>query len=793
MQRYLLLLVLSFLALPGFGQQITLVGGCSATGTTCSPAVKSGQTFAAGQYEYVFAYRSATTAPTLPAGFVTIDTTSASSSSFRSGCTVTSSGTPSSGSWTNSTTVSVLIYNGVAGTTPANCKNLGIGGHTATGTSGTTSTITFTTVTLTNSTGTSWVVSPVGSSAAVCTPATVLTSEYSATNVSINDTNGGVSSFGTLTCTGTTGNWKTDTVELLARTPTFTTFDGVTVGGLRGQVGKIDGIPIGAETGWVKARHGMLAPLFGQTYNETWNQSSGESCFSTTDCVNVWTLVQGTAPTITTASTCGTTPAIPQAFTNAIEMTTAATAPQIWSYGTMPYVPAYSSSASFDVYWWMCWDSATVQSNATLLQLQSAIGSVLLNFNPQGTNGTFYTNGTAFATGSTNGLWHLYHVNYNAGTTCEIQADGGAFTTFPCFNQGNYDMISVFLSGETADANFYFGPIYVTAPGYLGGSWPVSAFSDWNGVTGTPTASLLQAGTHCGNGGISSAWTESSLVGITFSTSTGGTAFTNPLPVCGTYYSGNTNVSLEMAVATTANSAGEWSVAYHTAYPNVSRADEWWFTGGPTQNSIGLDFLAISDSGGTINNLQLKGVSGSNQLSFENDNQGCSSLIATNLVAGTHYWTSFGVSATGADTVYLYNRTTGALIGSATSFCNAVTVSSFTGTSGTLTFTTGTQAFVAGQDVSLSGFTTPNTGLNGQVVTVLSAGLTTTAFEAVVTGSSYVSGAGTANQGDRAFIPGVVNMLYGKSGNETINTATQVFYGNSIIEYADAVQQIPPQ
>jgi parallel beta-helix repeat protein len=73
---------------------------------------------------------------------------------------------------------------------------------------------------------------------------------------------------------------------------------------------------------------------------------------------------------------------------------------------------------------------------------------------------------------------------------------------------------------------------------------------------------------------------------------------------------------------------------------------------------------------------------------------------------------------------------------------SAVAVAGFTGTSGTLTFTALNNA-VAGETIALAGFTSPNTGLNGQTVTVLSAGLTGLAFEATVTGSGYSSGAGT--------------------------------------------------
>jgi hypothetical protein len=76
-------------------------------------------------------------------------------------------------------------------------------------------------------------------------------------------------------------------------------------------------------------------------------------------------------------------------------------------------------------------------------------------------------------------------------------------------------------------------------------------------------------------------------------------------------------------------------------------------------------------------------------------------------------------------------------------FSGTASISSFTGTSGTLTFTTATNNLTANATVILTGFTGGNTGLNNQIVTVLAAGLTSTSFEAVVTGSGYSSGSGT--------------------------------------------------
>jgi Bacterial Ig domain len=73
---------------------------------------------------------------------------------------------------------------------------------------------------------------------------------------------------------------------------------------------------------------------------------------------------------------------------------------------------------------------------------------------------------------------------------------------------------------------------------------------------------------------------------------------------------------------------------------------------------------------------------------------------------------------------------------------SAVTITAFSGTSGTLTFTANNNA-VSGSTIALAGFTGGNTGLNGQTVTVSATGLTGAQFEAPVTGSGYASGTGT--------------------------------------------------
>ena len=202
------------------------VAGCVANAANnCTWANFAGHSASVGDLLYYFAFRTATTAPTAPGSTTNLDTASASSSSFRSGCAVLTSTTPAAITATNATSIFVAIIHNTSATTTANCVTNGVGFHTTAGASGTTSTYTFTGGTLSNTSGSSLVLGAVGSSTAPCTPASLtINSANSSTDIFDNDTNGGVSSFTTTTCTGTTGNWKTDTVEFLANPCNVSTF-----------------------------------------------------------------------------------------------------------------------------------------------------------------------------------------------------------------------------------------------------------------------------------------------------------------------------------------------------------------------------------------------------------------------------------------------------------------------------------------------------------------------------------------------------------------------------------------
>lgn len=174
-----------------------------------------------GDVIVVFAYRSATTAPTLATGYTTIDTQSASSSSQRTGYKVSNGTETDSGTWTNATSVVCHVYRGVNNTTP-----VGRFVHS----SGTTTALWYgggTTTTLQTGTamgpqridGTSWIVGFAGMSAAQtwAAPSGMTQAVTSPGNFAQgSDTNAGVTGWPSTTVTASaTGNWKIQMVELI--------------------------------------------------------------------------------------------------------------------------------------------------------------------------------------------------------------------------------------------------------------------------------------------------------------------------------------------------------------------------------------------------------------------------------------------------------------------------------------------------------------------------------------------------------------------------------------------------
>jgi hypothetical protein len=189
------------------------VGGATGTNTATLP------TFQSGDVAVVFSFRDGVaTAPSLPTGWTNIANAAANTCAFRSGWRRLVIGDTTVGTWTNATTVIVLVYRGCEPfITP-------IGGG-ASGAGATNGTVPFTTFTMTRSDSTSWVIGFVGHRAVDTDLATLWTNMVSSRQNPVDatdeagsqDTNGGVASWATQNRNigGTASGWHTRTVELL--------------------------------------------------------------------------------------------------------------------------------------------------------------------------------------------------------------------------------------------------------------------------------------------------------------------------------------------------------------------------------------------------------------------------------------------------------------------------------------------------------------------------------------------------------------------------------------------------
>lgn len=152
-------------------------------------------TTVAGDLIIIFAYRNATTAPTLPAGYTTIQTASANANSFRVGYKIAAGG-DTSGTWTNANVVRAVVYRGSSGV-----------GTSAGATNAASTTTGIPALTLGQTDGSSWVLAFAGSkqTTSQSTPAGLTvrgTSQAGTTSDTIGaDTNGAVSSFSSHTST----------------------------------------------------------------------------------------------------------------------------------------------------------------------------------------------------------------------------------------------------------------------------------------------------------------------------------------------------------------------------------------------------------------------------------------------------------------------------------------------------------------------------------------------------------------------------------------------------------------
>jgi hypothetical protein len=234
------------------GTAISHVG--SAAAATASVVLPAHQ---AGDLIIVFAARSAggspETVPSLPAGWTSIGTSQRNFWATRVGYKMAASGAETSGTWTNATRITSLVYRGANPTAPI--------GATATAGNTTGSVVTYPALTLTDSTTPPWVVGVAGHRTAddlQNPPAGMMNRAWNGSGfpgqVAAQDTNGGVSSWTaqTVTVSGSDA-WDAWTIEIKPQPGggdiVFTASDGATP--LSHEIEQYDGTT-GKLTAWVR-------------------------------------------------------------------------------------------------------------------------------------------------------------------------------------------------------------------------------------------------------------------------------------------------------------------------------------------------------------------------------------------------------------------------------------------------------------------------------------------------------------------------------------------------------------
>lgn len=310
----------------------------------------------------------------------------------------------------------------------------------------------------------------------------------------------------------------------------------------------------------------------GTTFTESWNKASGDPCWSggTSVCQQTWAVASGSGETVTTAPGSGWNCA------NVLELPHAATGLELDAYGTIPYIPQGTSSASYDLNFEYYYDSTNVTAFRNFLELQfpgAGTAALVLQQNSNGSGQVFLN--TAGALALSTSTRHLIHIHV-AGASSFAQIDGGTQTSFTA---PSADWMEIKLFGDTTGANLYFGNIYATASGFPGG-FPPSAFFDYAGGTSgtTVTAALLNGGTHCGNGGASFGnWTYNagaSTDKVEFDTANTQNLASN-LTVCTASYAGNTGVSIRHNTPGTSTPGAAAEYTFVTTYPAVSFGLFW--------------------------------------------------------------------------------------------------------------------------------------------------------------------------------------------------------------------------
>ncbi|MBS1806438.1 MAG: hypothetical protein JST28_24090 [Acidobacteria bacterium] len=443
--------------------------------------------------------------------------------------------------------------------------------------------------------------------------------------------------------------------------PNWATWDGKPVGSSTGAVTSVNGSALGTAAGRLSSWNGLLLPATSPsgTFSETFSTGS-VSCWAggPAACTQTWGNYSGTP----TTQTLVTAPGSGWNHPKVVKLPATSRNPlYLYSIGTIPYATA--GTLKGDVTVEFSYDASRFNSQAILLLNANTDGSATYSLNLDGA-GNCLMGRTQWIPCAVNQR-HLFHVHLD-GKSSYDQLDGG--TQYPFTADATQPFDEVALNGSTG-TGLYFGDINVTFAGYNSCLASPQLIFDGLGGSGTITGANLTAGTHGGN--FNTGWELQSASGLSFSYVSGGSPFAHPISVCGTSYAGNTGKAMRMTMPASNGSGGYWELWNFTTYVGYSVGFGWSYTSTGLNDIV--DLFAIGDVNGPITNVQLNIVGSAQRICFENDVNDTlgSPCIPVDVAPSTPYWISFGTSATGDDSVYLYSYPNMTLLGSAHILPNA--------------------------------------------------------------------------------------------------------------------------
>ncbi len=394
----------------------------------------------------------------------------------------------------------------------------------------------------------------------------------------------------------------------------------------------------------------------GTTFTETFGDSS-TSCWASgpTTCSQKWAITAGTANSIITSP--GTDPTSGSA--NSLQMAVSGAFADIYTAGTFPTIPAGTTAdVTFTIY--VSSNSMTSGNVKNLITFSQATSPVIIKFNQSGTNLQLWAVGSTNNTATTISLnaWHTIVVHMASGAAQSyVQIDGGVTTNTFTVNAQPISSVQIGnTTGNIQNITYAIGNLKIDSA--VGGSQPPSMFADFSGASDAQvvTTTLLNSGTHCGNG----TWTGT--LGTDIFTTGGATTLPSPITPCGISYLGNVGLSFRHSLSST-NIA---TYTFNTLTPNAS-VGFFWKTDIADNETVGVvnDIASISSVGTGSIFWTVVATGSSLYMRLE--------VIPSTLYYGTIpiqsgvvYWVTAGYEASGTMRLSVYNSTTWALIGSTT-------------------------------------------------------------------------------------------------------------------------------